>query len=735
MDATIARSGNGNGIEPQFSHMQQPVQQPVSYPVAPDIQSYKSACTANSHFANKDYKRAIREYTKAIARTRLQLEYGRANDFCALLYSNRSASYLQLGQYEEALRDGQAVVNINNAWAKGYFRMAEAMSSMGQYRDAVNAYSLAQEREPNNHEISERLLRARAKHGERELGIEIYSLLPGRDIANKNRPYLAPIKTRIFAYAAQMKNLIHVIVDTETRHCIVIDAAWDVDGILAFLRQKSLILKGCIVTHAHFDHTCGKPPPPFDQLNIKVPGVATVAEMIPNVQVYVNPQDWPLLRESNPGLVPDPEPISEPPDSRSRSRSLATLIPRARKVSLTKSLNNVGSPPAPLQEIDTPKSPNMSPTSSRPASRSLLSSFGRKRPNQLVATPDGFTMTLGRKTHLRFIHAPGHTPGSQCILVNECRLFSGDVLLCSGMTGRTDLEHGDSVVMLNTLKFRFKDLDDDVVMYPGHEYATSISTIGIERQAGTIGPYRGGTENDIMEDIEEEHASAMPTPFGTMRSTPFGTMRSRIGGLKLDESSDEEFPSRASRTMSVSTSPNFLPPEGMFSQHVGDAFATESNASINTEPVEDPQSVENNSPLVIMGQAITREKSPVPEGTMAEQKNGDITTDAATNGDSTSNRQEFINDLENSRSRHTKDPQPDSPLFAYVRQDADSGIDSGVNSGTGSEVTSLNGQTQTEADLNRPMTASPLPNHKKEKRKKRLSMPLLTRRLFSFRSP
>ena len=42
---------------------------------------------------------------------------------------------------------------------------------------------------------------------------------------------------------------------------------------------------------------------------------------------------------------------------------------------------------------------------------------------------------------VRLIHTPGHTPGSQCFLV-ENRLVSGDTLFLDGC-GRTDLPGGD----------------------------------------------------------------------------------------------------------------------------------------------------------------------------------------------------------------------------------------------------------------------------------------------------
>jgi hypothetical protein len=37
-------------------------------------------------------------------------------------------------------------------------------------------------------------------------------------------------------------------------------------------------LVGAITTHYHFDHTGGMPPPPFDSLGIRLPGVKELAE-------------------------------------------------------------------------------------------------------------------------------------------------------------------------------------------------------------------------------------------------------------------------------------------------------------------------------------------------------------------------------------------------------------------------------------------------------------------------
>jgi glyoxylase-like metal-dependent hydrolase (beta-lactamase superfamily II) len=97
------------------------------------------------------------------------------------------------------------------------------------------------------------------------------------------------------------------------------------------------------------------------------------------------------------------------------------------------------------------------------------------------------SLTIGRRTLIRFLHTPGHTPGSQSLLVNEVRLIAGDTLLCGGLCGRTDLQGGDRRKMEDTLRYTLGQLDDRIVLYPGHNYGLDWSTIGIEREKGLLG--------------------------------------------------------------------------------------------------------------------------------------------------------------------------------------------------------------------------------------------------------
>ncbi|KLL11655.1 MULTISPECIES: MBL fold metallo-hydrolase [Protofrankia] len=73
---------------------------------------------------------------------------------------------------------------------------------------------------------------------------------------------------------------------------------------------------------------------------------------------------------------------------------------------------------------------------------------------------------------VRLLHTPGHTPGSQCFLVDG-RLVAGDTLFLEGC-GRTDFPGGDPDAMYTSLQ-QLAALPDDTVVYPGHFYSAQPS--------------------------------------------------------------------------------------------------------------------------------------------------------------------------------------------------------------------------------------------------------------------
>jgi hydroxyacylglutathione hydrolase len=101
-------------------------------------------------------------------------------------------------------------------------------------------------------------------------------------------------------------------------------------------------------------------------------------------------------------------------------------------------------------------------------------------PSDMVRTDGTEDLQVG-SLRLRFIHTPGHTPGSQCFLVDG-RLIAGDTLFI-GSCGRVDLPGSDPAQMYDSLVNKLKQLPDETVLYPGHNYAGQpTSTIGDEKR-------------------------------------------------------------------------------------------------------------------------------------------------------------------------------------------------------------------------------------------------------------
>jgi glyoxylase-like metal-dependent hydrolase (beta-lactamase superfamily II) len=82
---------------------------------------------------------------------------------------------------------------------------------------------------------------------------------------------------------------------------------------------------------------------------------------------------------------------------------------------------------------------------------------------------------------IEIVHTPGHTPGSQCFLVDG-RLVSGDTLFVGGC-GRVDLPGSDPDEMYRSLTQRIGALPAGTVLCPGHNYGASrTATLEEERR-------------------------------------------------------------------------------------------------------------------------------------------------------------------------------------------------------------------------------------------------------------
>lgn len=105
-------------------------------------------------------------------------------------------------------------------------------------------------------------------------------------------------------------------------------------------------------------------------------------------------------------------------------------------------------------------------------------------PSSLVSHASGDRVKVG-EVEVELIHTPGHTPGSQCFLVDG-RLVAGDTLFLEGC-GRVDLPGGDPEAMYESLTSRLARVPDDTVLFPGHLYSADPSaTMGETRRSNYV---------------------------------------------------------------------------------------------------------------------------------------------------------------------------------------------------------------------------------------------------------
>ena len=101
-----------------------------------------------------------------------------------------------------------------------------------------------------------------------------------------------------------------------------------------------------------------------------------------------------------------------------------------------------------------------------------------------MAVSDGDKIKFGN-SELSVIHTPGHSKDSMC-LVGDGKIFSGDTLFV-GTCGRVDLPRGDARELYHSLVDTLRKLDDDLVVYPGHNYgSTPTATLGNQKKTNFV---------------------------------------------------------------------------------------------------------------------------------------------------------------------------------------------------------------------------------------------------------
>ncbi len=200
--------------------------------------------------------------------------------------------------------------------------------------------------------------------------------------------------------AHQMVNFAYLIGDRHSREAVVVDPAYDVDGLLDILAEDEMDLVGVLATHFHADHVGG------NMMGYSIEGVAQLLE-----------------RQGTKIHVQAPE---------------ADLVLKTTGIS--------------------------------------VSDMELHAPGDVVKVGD---------IDIELLHTPGHTPGSQCFLV-EGALVAGDTLFLDGC-GRTDLPGSDTAAMYRSLHNTLAKVPDETVLFPGHRYSYEPhATMGHTRQTNYV---------------------------------------------------------------------------------------------------------------------------------------------------------------------------------------------------------------------------------------------------------
>jgi glyoxylase-like metal-dependent hydrolase (beta-lactamase superfamily II) len=89
-------------------------------------------------------------------------------------------------------------------------------------------------------------------------------------------------------------------------------------------------------------------------------------------------------------------------------------------------------------------------------------------------------------SQIKIIHTPGHSGDSICLVINDKIILTGDTLFV-GSCGRIDLPGSDPVQMYYSIYNKLINLDENLIVYPGHHYgSTKTSTLKEEKKSNFV---------------------------------------------------------------------------------------------------------------------------------------------------------------------------------------------------------------------------------------------------------
>jgi hydroxyacylglutathione hydrolase len=92
-----------------------------------------------------------------------------------------------------------------------------------------------------------------------------------------------------------------------------------------------------------------------------------------------------------------------------------------------------------------------------------------------IEVDDGESIKFG-DVQIKVIHTPGHCPDSICLIIDDKIILTGDTLFV-GSCGRIDLPGSDPDEMYYTIYNKLANLDENLIVYPGHHYGSTKTSI------------------------------------------------------------------------------------------------------------------------------------------------------------------------------------------------------------------------------------------------------------------
>ncbi len=234
-----------------------------------------------------------------------------------------------------------------------------------------------------------------------------------------------------------MRNYSYLIGDRALKQVLVVDPCWDVEGVQRVMKEEGVSCVGAICTHYHWDHVGGclddsmlsrlGIPPAMMPLARILPGVKG-KEIIAQFDIVVS--HWAL------------------------AELMASLGPEARAYAHEK------------------EAPTIIKQTGVDAAR-------------VHATKHNERFNVGDMV-VRVLHTPGHTPGSQCLVLEAfqpMRVLTGDTMFV-GSFGRIDGADCSAADLWDSLNVTLGSLPDDTIVFPAHDYS-ELKASSIEQERRT----------------------------------------------------------------------------------------------------------------------------------------------------------------------------------------------------------------------------------------------------------